>query len=404
MRLQLWSYNYDPEPTGIGPVSRVWAEAMRDLGHEVEVVAAHPHYPSPEWGSARLPYREERGGIPVLRLPLMIGRATTVERLRQEMSFAASQTLAIPALRRPDVMVVVSPSFPALLPAMVNSGTRRIPWVLWLHDILPDGAESTGLVREGAILDAARWLERTAYSRARRVVVLSSAFERNLRSKGVPADKIRLIYDPATRAAPDQGGRAPASPPRVLSMGNIGFSQGLKPLVRAWEASEDVARAGAEFVITGNGVAAEEVRAEIRSDKVRMLGLVSDEEMDQELRAALIALVSQVPQGSEFNIPSKIMNFMAYGLPVIGVVNPASEVAHILTASGGGWVVDSADPDAFPRCVAEVLGDPQVVARRGRLARDFANRHFSREGFAERFQEVLLQVAAPGWRRARRVE
>lgn len=26
LRVQLWSYNYDPEPTGIGPVSRVLAE------------------------------------------------------------------------------------------------------------------------------------------------------------------------------------------------------------------------------------------------------------------------------------------------------------------------------------------------------------------------------------------
>lgn len=51
MMIQLWSYNYAPEPTGVGPVSTTSARAMRDRGHEVHVVAAHPHYPSPEWGS-----------------------------------------------------------------------------------------------------------------------------------------------------------------------------------------------------------------------------------------------------------------------------------------------------------------------------------------------------------------
>ena len=39
LSVQLWSYNYDPEPTGIGPMSGAWATAMRDRGHEVSVCA-----------------------------------------------------------------------------------------------------------------------------------------------------------------------------------------------------------------------------------------------------------------------------------------------------------------------------------------------------------------------------
>ena len=50
MRIQLWSYNYDPEPSGIAPLSGVWARAMQARGHEVEVIAAHPHYPEPQSG------------------------------------------------------------------------------------------------------------------------------------------------------------------------------------------------------------------------------------------------------------------------------------------------------------------------------------------------------------------
>jgi len=30
VRIQLWSYNYDPEPTGIGPVSTAAARGLRD--------------------------------------------------------------------------------------------------------------------------------------------------------------------------------------------------------------------------------------------------------------------------------------------------------------------------------------------------------------------------------------
>src|SRR5688572_5281877 len=105
MRIHLWSYNFAPEPTGIAPVSTTLAEALRDLGHELEVISAHPHYPEPVWGNRRLPYREEREGIPVLRLPLWIGRATTAARMRQEVSYMASLTAAAPFLKKPDVVI-----------------------------------------------------------------------------------------------------------------------------------------------------------------------------------------------------------------------------------------------------------------------------------------------------------
>ena len=57
------------------------------------------------------------------------------------------------------------PAFPALLPAVLNVRARSIPWVLWLHDLLPDGAAATGLVDEGGtVLKLARRLERAAQS------------------------------------------------------------------------------------------------------------------------------------------------------------------------------------------------------------------------------------------------
>jgi hypothetical protein len=88
-------------------------------------VAAHPHYPEPRWGTRLLPYCEVRAGIDVLRLPLWGGRASAAERYRQELTFMAAQTAATPFLARPDVLVSTSPSFPALLPAVMNVAGRR---------------------------------------------------------------------------------------------------------------------------------------------------------------------------------------------------------------------------------------------------------------------------------------
>jgi colanic acid biosynthesis glycosyl transferase WcaI len=393
LRVQLWSYNYDPEPTGIGPVSTVLARGLQERGHRVEVVAAHPHYPTPFWGRRLRPYREERAGIPVLRLPLWIGRESSMERYRQELTFMAAQFAAVPALSSPDVLVSASPSFPALLPAIVNANLRRLPWVLWLHDILPEGATATGFVEEGAVLSAARRLERAAYRRADRIVVLSREFTTNLVGKGVSPEKIELIYDPATRtprAVPPLADRA--RPPRLLSMGNIGRSQGLAPLVAAFEAADVLRGTDVAFVITGEGVSADEARREIRSDRVQMLGVVDDDRLEQELQQASIGFVSQLYEGSEFNIPSKLMNFMAYGLPILAAVNPDGEVARIVHEAEAGWVVSSADPPAFPQRLAAILADPGEIERRGNAAVRYAERHFTQAGFAERFEGTLSGV------------
>ncbi len=151
----------------------------------------------------------------MLRLPLWIGRASAAERYRQELTFMAAQAAATPFLPGPDVLVSASPSFPALLPAVANVRARRIPWVLWLHDLLPDGATATGLVDEGGmVIKLARRLERAAYRAADRIVVLSRAFTDNLVAKGVPPGEDRADLRPgdararAAGASPARAGRS----------------------------------------------------------------------------------------------------------------------------------------------------------------------------------------------------
>jgi colanic acid biosynthesis glycosyl transferase WcaI len=401
VKVQIWSFHYHPEPTGIGPVTRVLAEGLLERGHRVSVVAAHSHYPEPLWGRRILPYREVQGEIPVLRLPLWIGRRTAFERYRQEFSFVGALSLASATLPSPDLQVSVSPSFPALLPTMLNTRVRSTPWILWLQDILPDGAASAGIVADDSlVMRQGRRLELAAYRSADRIVTISESFVENLLAKGVPPEKIELLYNPATR-----GRRlppAPASPPRILSMGNIGYSQGLASLVAAFERSEEMRRLGGRLVIAGTGVAAREVRAEIRSERVEALGVVSDDVLECELQKATIALVSQRHAGREFNFPSKLMNFMAYGLPVLAAVDPRSEVARVVGRAGAGWVVDSADPDAFPIAIGNVLGRPEELAERGAAAQSFAAENFSRCGFSARFEAILDDVAAGSVPRAER--
>jgi colanic acid biosynthesis glycosyl transferase WcaI len=344
--------------------------------------------------------------VKLLRLPLLVGRETAKQRLLQEMSIvsgylAATPILGPPLLRKPDVLLVVSPPFPALLAAVINGRLRGLPWVYWMHDLLPDGAVSTGLVDENSpIIRASRWLERVAYEQCDSIAVLSQAFADSVLAKGVPPEKVELIYDPATRPFPDlsSNGHGPAADGeiRILSMGNIGLTQGLAPLVAAFERSPEIAERKVKLVITGNGVAAGDVEAEIRSDRVEYLGLVSDERLERELSSATLALVSQSYTGAEFNLPSKLMNFMAYGLPIVAAANPAGETARLVEKAEAGWVADSSVPDLFPQTVISAIADPDDLRRKAQAARTYAEESFSRQAFAGSFDRLLRKVASNG--------
>ena len=403
LRIQLWSYNYEPESSGIGPLSAVWARAMKARGHEIDVVAAHPHYPAPVWGRRLRPYREWRDGLRVLRLPLWAGRASAQERIRQEASFAAAMTLAAPTLGTPDVIIAVSPSFPALVPAMASARVRRVPWVLWLQDVLPDAALVSGILEEGTAIKLARRLEHAAYQSAARIVVISESFEENLRAKGVDPAKMVSSYNPASRtilAAPRDEAAVDAA--TVLTMGNIGHSQNLVAVTRAFEQSAELRDLDAHFVMAGDGQAAADVRAAIRTDRVRVTGMLDSDALERELRRATVAVVSQGYEGVDYNVPSKLMNFMGYGIPTVASVRSNSEVARIIRRSGGGWVTPSSDATQAATQIAEALHDRNARKERGQAALEYARANFAPEQCAERFEAMLQDVVRYRGRRSRR--
>jgi colanic acid biosynthesis glycosyl transferase WcaI len=313
--------------------------------------------------------------------------------MRQEASFATSMMLAAPAIGTPDVIVAVSPSFPALAPAMAAARARRIPWVLWLQDVLPDGAVASGILADGTVIRLARRFERAAYRSASKIVVISESFEENLRQKGVDTAKLIRVHNPATRPILDRPRDETAiADGAVLTMGNIGYTQNLVAVTRSFEESDELRRLGARLVLVGDGQAAAAVRAAIRTDRVRMTGVLASDELERELREATIAVVSQRYEGIDFNVPSKLMNFMAYGIPTVASVRADSEAARIIKASGGGWVTDSADTGQLASKLAEVLQDGAARHQRGRAALEFAQRNFMPEHAAQRFEGALLEL------------
>ena len=147
--------------------------------------------------------------------------------------------------------------------------------------------------------------------------------------------------------------------------------------------------------MTGDGVEAPAVReVAAGGGAIEMLGVVSADQLTRELDGARVALVTQHPHVRDFNLPSKITTYMARGVPVLAVVNPETEAAEIVAASGAGWVVDSRDLDGACGRLAELLEDDAALARASEAGLRFAAGHFEASAVAGRFAEVLEEVVA----------
>jgi glycosyltransferase involved in cell wall biosynthesis len=176
-------------------------------------------------------------------------------------------------------------------------------------------------------------------------------------------------------------------------MGNVGHTQNLEAFVRAFENDRGLQEIGARLVIAGDGVASDAVRAAIATDRVRLTGILDSSRLAQLLDTAAVGLVSQMYNGADFNVPSKLMNFMGSGLPVVAAVRADSEVARIIRATDAGWVADN--PETCARTLAGALLDREGRLRRGRCAAAFAQREFAPSSIAERFEEVVSEVLRP---------
>jgi colanic acid biosynthesis glycosyl transferase WcaI len=123
-----------------------------------------------------------------------------------------------------------------------------------------------------------------------------------------------------------------------------------------------------------------------------MPGVLYGEQLEPALRGASIGLVSQQVDVKEFNLPSKLMSYMAYGIPVIASVNPESETARIVRESGAGWVTDSQTPSEFATVAATKLTDREALKTAGQAGFAFANDNFHPKVIASQFEDVLSDV------------
>jgi glycosyltransferase involved in cell wall biosynthesis len=82
---------------------------------------------------------------------------------------------------------------------------------------------------------------------------------------------------------------------------------------------------------------------------------------------------------------------MAAGTPILGMLDPAGEIAQMIKETGCGLLVD-ANPDDVAASIRELIATPSKVAAMGRAAREAFLESYTLSKAAEAYDRALTSM------------
>lgn len=406
MRILLLTQWFDPEP---GFKGLVFARELAARGHDVEVLTGFPNYPGGDVypGYRIRPWtREQIDGISILRVALYPSHdKSSFRRVLNYVSFAISAAIIGTALvRKPDVVYVYSPPATIGFPAIVFGLLRRVPFVYDIGDLWPDTVAVSGMLSNPLALRLLDKWCRYVYRRARHIVALSPGLKQLLVRRGVPSDKIDVIYnwcDENSVFCTDLGtpGRDFGLQGRfnVVFAGTMGLAQALDTVLGAARMCVETLPS-VQFVFVGGGVELTRLRLQVENDhlpNVRFLPRMPMSEIGG-LLALADALLVHLKDDPLFRItiPSKTQAYLAAGRPMLMGVN--GDAADLVLRSGAGLIFQPENAGELCSSIRQLVNmSPQEREEMGLRGQTYYREHLSRASGTSRFEQVFSRCIVP---------
>lgn len=287
---------------------------------------------------------------------------------------------------------------------------RKKAFVYNAQDLFPDTLSGTGLASEGGLLwKIGSWVAGITFRNSDRIIAISQDIARNLRSKGVPPEKIEVVYNWVDEKAVRPVAREenplfeefglPRDRFTVVYAGNLGNAQNIRIIADAAAALKEDDRI--RFVVFGSGGLENELRERIAREGLTNLALLPLQPRERVpfvygLGDACIVSCKAGLGGSA--MPSKTWSILSCGRPVVANFDEG-ELKTILEANGCGLFTRAGDLNAFADAIRTLADDPERCAEMGRSGRRFIESNLTREAGTGRYAEILKEAAAANARR-----
>ncbi len=379
-------------------------DAFSDAGFKTLVYAARP-----QRGLTEVEYQEYKykklemmfkGGVEVHRFAMYReGKNAVLRALRYFLISVVQLWKGIWAKDIDLIYVASTPPTQGALAALVKK-FKRVPLVYNLQDIFPDSLAGTGLAKKGGLLwKIGRVIENFTYRNADKIIVISQDFKKNIMAKGVPEDKIVVIYNWVDQNAVVDVPRSEnvlfdrygldRNKFYITYNGNIGLTQNMDMLLevaKALEANEEI-----QFVLVGNGAYLDQVEQIIKErniGNVTLLPFQPYEEISHVFSLGDVSLVISKPGVGANSVPSKTWSIMSASRPVLANFDE-NELKTIIEENHCGIFTKAGDKVAFTDAILKLYNDRELCKEMGKNGRKFVMDNLTKEVGTSKYVEVI---------------
>ena len=278
---------------------------------------------------------------------------------------------------------------------------KHIPFVYNLQDIFPDSLVGTGLAhKDGLLWKIGRAIEDYTYRNADKIIVISEDFKRNIMEKGVPEEKIVVIYnwveEDAVIDIPREENKLfdryglDRRKFYITYSGNIGLTQNMDMLLEVMQELQTEAP-DIHLVLIGEGAYKKQVEVIVAAknlSNVTMLPFQLYEDISYVFSLGNAGLVISKPGVGANSVPSKTWSIMSASRPVLANFDE-NELKDIIANHHCGIFTKAGDKDAFKASILELYHHPELCKEYGSNGRQFVMDNLTKEVGTQKYVDVI---------------
>ena len=347
------------------------------------------------------------GKMVVHRFPLMREKENTFQRALRYGIMCLKQiyfSVFAKDAQNCDLLFISStPPIQGAMAALVKK-IKKIPVIYNLQDIFPDSLVGTGLARNGSLLwRIGRVIENFTYKNADKIIVISQDFKRNIVKKGVPEDKIEVIYNWVDEKAvvdiPRQNNvlfdryNLDRAKFYITYSGNIGHTQNMDMLISVAEFIEknypDII-----FVLIGEGAYKRALEEKVRSKhlaNIIFLPFQPYKEISHVFSLGDAGLVISKPGVGANSVPSKTWSIMSASRPILANFDE-NELKDIIQDNRCGIFTKAGDIDGFINSILTLYNHRELCQIYGRNGRNFIMNNLTKDIGTQKYINVIKKL------------
>lgn len=388
MRIVYVSQWFEPEPNN--SKTEAFLKGLIAEGVRLTVLTGFPNYPGGKLykGYRIRPFqRETLMSFDVHRVPLYPSHnRSSLGRIANYLSFFVSSLVyGLVNGRKFDLAYVYHPPITVGLGAALWGWLWRVPFVIEIQDLWPDSVAASDMAGVKILSSLLNGVCNFVYKRAGRVVVQCPGMKQKLTERGVPVDKVEVVYNWTDEQAFDA--HSDFSLPfldepdafKLVYAGNFGRAQNCETLIRAVALASDKIPS-LKLLMIGDGLEEHNLRAVAAG--LGAANICFHPRVARSAMAAIYpradALVCTLTRQELFAsvIPTKTQAYMAAARPVLMAVN--GDAARLIVEAGAGIAVPPEDPGALADAIVRIARMPRERrSAMGRAGRDYYDAHLS---------------------------